>query len=298
MRLITRADMDGLTSAVLITSCEDISEIKLAHPQDITDRRLTVSSEDIIANLPYAPGCGKWFDHHTLTASNALPPDNVDGKYGIAPSAAHLVYQYYLPAHPELVRYKQLVGETDRFDAAQLREDDVLDPQRYVLLAFTLDPRSGLGAFEDYFLLLLRELKERPIEELLEIPEVKARSLRMREQDGRFRELLVEHSHLDGNVVLTDFRAVDAPPVGNRFIVYVLFPAANISLRAQWGPRRERVALTVGHSIFNRTCHTHVGFLMSRYHGGGHRTAGSCLLPVDKADAQIAEIVAAIKQDG
>ena len=40
MRLVTRGDLDGLTCAVLLTSCEDIDEIVLVHPQDITDKKV------------------------------------------------------------------------------------------------------------------------------------------------------------------------------------------------------------------------------------------------------------------
>jgi hypothetical protein len=36
MRFVTRGDMDGLTSAVLITEMEEVDSIWLIHPQDIT----------------------------------------------------------------------------------------------------------------------------------------------------------------------------------------------------------------------------------------------------------------------
>ena len=81
-------------------------------------------------------------------------------------------------------------------------------------------------------------------------------------------------------------------------IVYTLFPQANVSLRVHWGPSREHVAAAVGHSIFNRTSRTNVGELMSRFGGGGHRGAGTCLLPAVTADAQIAQMLAALKKDG
>jgi nanoRNase/pAp phosphatase (c-di-AMP/oligoRNAs hydrolase) len=38
--------------------------------------------------------------------------------------------------------------------------------------------------------------------------------------------------------------------------------------------------------------------LMSRYGGGGHRGAGTCLLPADTAEAAIAELIAIMKKDG
>src|ERR1041384_8205330 len=123
MRLVTRADLDGLTSAVIITLMEPIDEIVLVHPQDITDKKVAIRPDDILANVPYHPGAGMWFDHHWLTASNERPPADFKGKHRIAPSAARLVYEYYIAKHPDdprLLRLEHLVEETDRLDAAQL----------------------------------------------------------------------------------------------------------------------------------------------------------------------------------
>jgi hypothetical protein len=298
MRLVTRGDLDGLTCAVLITSCEPIEEIVLVHPQDITDKRVAIGKSDVLANLPYHPACAKWFDHHLLTDSNEKPPEQFDGGYSLAPSAARVVFEYYLGQHPELRRHERLLWETDRLDSAQLTLDDVLEPKGHILLGFTLDPRTGLGAYQDYFRRLVEELKARSIEEVLALPEVQERVARIREQDARFREATLAHSRLDGNVIVTDFREASPIPVGNRFLVYTLFPAGNVSLRLHWGPNRTHVAAAAGHSIFNRTSRTNVGELMSRYGGGGHRGAGTCLLSADKAPAQIAEIVNRMKQDG
>jgi len=297
MRLVTRADLDGLTSAVLITTCETIVETVLVHPQDITDKKVAIDGNDILANLPYHPNCGKWFDHHLLTESNERPPEDFEGGYALAPSAARVIYDHYVAEHPHLVRFEPLVAETDRLDSAHLNMDDVLDPKGHILLGFTLDPRSGLGAYEDYFRLLADALRTKTIEEVLALPEVVQRVERMREQDSAFRDATSRHSRLDGNVVFTDFRNVESIPAGNRFIVYTLFPRANVSLRVHWGPGRQSVAATVGHSIFNRTCGTNVGELMSRYGGGGHRGAGTCLLPAAEADGKIAEIIERLKRE-
>jgi hypothetical protein len=298
MRLVTRGDLDGLTSAVIITECEKIDEILLVHPQDITDKKVTISGQDVMANLPYHPACGKWFDHHLLTDSNERPPARFEGRYGLAPSAARLVYEYYLPKNPGLQRFEELLAETDRLDAAQLTMEDVLEPRGYILLGLTLDPRTGLGAFQSYFVALVEALKKMGIDEVLQLPEVQQRVARMREQDQSFRELTVSRSKRDGNVIFTDFRGLRPLPVGNRFIVYTLFPEANISLRVHQGPDAEHIAATVGHSIFNRTSRTNVGQLMSRYGGGGHKGAGTCLLSAARAEEQIAELIVAMKKDG
>lgn len=298
MRLVTRGDLDGLTCAVLITSCEAIGEVVLIHPQDITDHRFTVTQDDILANLPFSPACGKWFDHHLLTDNNDFPRDSFEGRYALAPSAARVVYDYYVGSHPGLKKYERLIGETDRLDAALLTMEDVLDPKEYILLGLTLDPRTGLGSWRDYFLKLVEALKTYPIEAVLTLPAVMERTAKLREQDASFRELTRAHSHMDGNVVFTDFRDVRPLPVGNRFLVYTLFPEANVSLRVHWGPNRQGVVAAVGHSIFNRSSRTTVGILMSKYGGGGHKGAGTCLLPADEADAKIAEIIEQLKKDG
>src|SRR5215472_18644460 len=160
MRLVTRGDLDGLTCAVLITACESIDEILLIHPQDITDKKVEITKSDILANLPYHPACGKWFDHHLLTSSNERPPATFDGRYGLAPSAARMVFEYYLPSHPEIQKFEVLLAETDRLDSASLNIDDVLDPKDYILLGYTLDPRTGLEAFQGYFLSLVEHLRK------------------------------------------------------------------------------------------------------------------------------------------
>ncbi len=294
MRLITRGDLDGLACAVIITHHEKISEILLVHPQDISDRKIDVHSNDIIANLPYHPECGLWFDHHLLTSSNRCPEGEFRGRYAQAPSAALLVWEYF----GKDPRFTALVEETNRLDSAQLTEDDVLHPKDYILLGYTVDSRTGLGAFEVYFRQCVEWVKTLPIEEVLEQPMVADRVRRLRDEDRNFRKALLEASRLDGNVVFTDFRSEVLLPIGNRFLVYTLFPQANVSLRVHWGPDREFVVVAVAHSIFNRTCNTAVGELMARYGGGGHQGAGSAPIPTAEAEDKLAEIVAALQAAG
>ena len=128
--------------------------------------------------------------------------------------------------------------------------------------------------------------------------QVRQRIIRMFEQNEEFCWTLVQYSRLNDNVVFTDFRRVAEPPAGNRFLIYNLFPEANVSVRAQWGPGKESVMVNVGHSIFNRTCQTSIGELMSDYGGGGHRGAGSTPLPVMEADPKILEIMDTLRRNG
>ena len=298
MRLVTRPDLDGLTCAVLLSECETIEAVELVHPQDVSERRVSIGAGDVLANVPYHPACGMWFDNHLLTDPKAMPPAGFKGRYGKAPSAARLVYEHYAPTHPGIARHEKLVSETDRLDSAQLTLEDVVSPSGYVLLGFTLDPRTGLGSLREYFDVLLPALRRKPIEAVLELPVVRERATRMRDQDQAFKDAALAHSRLEQNVVLTDFRPLEPIPVGNRFLIFTLFPQASVAVRLQLGPDRERVAVSAGRSILNRGSKANIGVLMSLYGGGGHPGAGACLLPPSTADAQVAEIVGALQRNG
>jgi hypothetical protein len=296
MRLVTRGDLDGVTASVLLTTMEPVEAIELIHPQDITNNRFEIRETDIMANLPYHPKAALWFDHHELTASNLRPPEGYHGRHRIAPSVARVIYEHY--ASEKLRRYEHLVEETDRFDSAHLTREEVLNPQGVALLGFTIDSRTGLGRFKEYFLELVDWLKALPVEEILRKPEVAERVARMRENDLRFLDQLRRHSRKAGNVVITDFRSLEKPPIGNRFLVYTLFPETNVSVRLQWGPGKKSVAATLGHNIFNRTSRSNCGEICSEHGGGGHRGAAACPLDPATAEAQVAGIVARLQREG
>ena len=291
MRLVTRGNLDGLTCAVLIDHADNPDSIELIHPQDITDNKFEILEGDILANVPYHPSCSKWFDHHSATRTYRNPPTQFEGSFAQAPSTARLVYDYYLPDHPRLSLYDALVKETDRYDM-----EDVVDPKGFVMLGFTMDPRTGLGDYREYFLKLVEAFRDDPSEGVLEMPQVRERAARMSEERAKFLDMMRTHSKQVGNVIVTDLREAGKLPVGNRFLVYTLFPDANVSLRIAWGPGKRFVAATVGHSIFNRSCPVHVGELLAKYGGGGHRGAGATPLNPNSAEQLIDELTQKLNQ--
>jgi hypothetical protein len=297
MRLVTRGDLDGLTCAVLLSLNEEIDSISLIHPQDISDGRADIRPGDVIANLPFHPACTMWFDHHLHTATPNVPPEAFRGAFARAPSAARLVYQYY-GGEETMPQLAELVAETDRLDSANLTPDDVLAPQGFIQLGFTIDGRSGLGTFERYFLHLVELLRGgATAAEVLADPSVRKRCELLEGENEQFCQDLRAFSRVDHNVVVTDFRELDHTPIGNRFLVYALFPEVNVSARIHWGPNRSFPMLLLGHSIFRRTCRTNVGELAARYGGGGHTGAGSIPL-MSEPDQQIQMVVGELKANG
>lgn len=296
MRLVTYGTMDGFASAVLITEVEPVESIELIHPQAITDRRFKVQEDDILANVPYRRGCAKWFDHHEATRTYSKPPSDFVGRHAEAPSSARLVYDYYLPKNPQLERFEELIAQTDRFSAADLTVEDVLSPKGYILLAFTLDPRSGLAGHPEYFRTMVERVKELPLNEVLELEEVAKRVEQIAQASEAHLDVMRDHSYEMENVIFTDLRHVGDVPAGNRFLIYTLFPDANVSLRVEWGRERMFLVARAGHSIFNRTCPVHVGALMAKYGGGGQRGTGATPLSPEYADKSIRELIEALQK--
>ncbi len=298
MQLVTRADWDGLICAVLLGKVEKIDGIFFAHPKDVQDGKVKIPKGAVVANLPYHPDCGMWFDHHASEEKQAWAlGDKLKGRFALSRSAARLIYDYY-GGEAKFPEYSELIDVTDRVDSADLTMDDVTRPEGYVLLSYTIDPRSGLRGYQSYFLRMVEMLRTQPLEQIMQDQEVKARCEAILTEDARFRRALLINSRQEDNVVITDFRGLGEVPPGNRFLIYTLFPTANISVRLFDGLGGRTTVVALGHSLFNRTSRTNIGELLSRYGGGGHTGAGTVQFPKAAAEAKIAEIIAQLKADG
>ncbi len=294
MRLITRADLDGLTSAILLQEVESIEEVDFAHPKDVQDGKVQVTSNDILANLPYDERAALWFDHHVSQSDAAWNPA-MKGHFEIAPSAARVISDHY--KSPKFDRYQELLEATDRLDAALLTHEDIVDPKGWILIGYTLDPRSGLGAFKDYFRHLMKLAAEKSVDEILADPLVRKHVEQLKEQEAAFKAHLLESSRVDGNIVITDLRGQKNLPSGNRFLIYDLFPNVNVSMRIADGHGGEFVTIQAGHSILKRDCKTSIGDMMAIYGGGGHQGAGTCQPKLADAERVIGEIIETLKRN-
>lgn len=305
MRLITRSDFDGLACAVLLRDVEQIDSVEFVHPKDVQDGKVKVGRNDILSNLPYVTGAGLWFDHHSSEIVRNEDTVTFRGRFEVAPSAARVIYKHY--GAGRLGKYASLLEAVDKSDAAQLSMEDVTNPTGWMLLSYVMDPRTGLAYHHGYGL-SNRELMMKMIdliaqnpddpEVAVNDPDVQERIVRYFAQEEGFARVMRERSRLEGNVIVTDLRGMGEPPAGNRFLVYTMFPEANIQVRVFDGRKGEFVVCAVGHSIFNRTAKTDVGMLLAHYGGGGHRGAGTCQLPLEEADGKIAEIIGAIRSAG
>jgi len=304
-RLVTRSDFDGLACAVLLNHLDLIDDIQFVHPKDMQDGKVDISSRDITTNLPYVPGVHLAFDHHsseTIRNPGERPEHII---YPDAPSAARVVYEHYGGRNKFPAAFNEMMAAVDKADSAQFSREEVLNPKGWVLLSYLMDARTGLGRFREFrisnyqlMMDLIRYCRDHGIDEIIALPDVKERVDLYFEHAAKAKEQIKRCAAVHANLVVLDLREEETIWATNRFMVYALFPDANISIHVMWGRDRQNIVFATGKSILNRTSKTNVGELMLEYGGGGHEAAGTCQVAGDRAATVLAELVARINADG
>lgn len=297
-RLVTRSDFDGLVCAVLLKELDLIDDIVFVHPKDMQDGLVEITSRDITTNLPYVPEAHLAFDHHhSETIRNEGTADNhiIDGD---APSAARVVYDYYGGAERFPTVSTEMMDAVDKADSAMYELNDIIYPERWALLNFVMDARTGLGRFRDFrisnyqlMMELIEHCRTESINDILELPDVKERTELYMEHDAPFKEQIKRCATQVGKVVILDLRSEDVIFAGNRFMIYALYPDAEVSVHVLWGKQKQNTVFAVGKSIINRDSRHNIGEMMLEYGGGGHRKAGTCQVSHEDAERVLGEIV-------
>lgn len=301
-RLVTRSDFDGLICAVLLKELGMIDDISFVHPKDMQDGIIDITDRDITTNLPYSPKAHLVFDHHqseTLRAEGARPANHIIDPH--APSAARVVYDHFggKATFPEIS--DDIMAAVDKADSAQFSKNDILHPSGWELLNFIMDPRTGLGRFHDFTISnyqLMMEIidycRNHSIQEILALPHVRERTDLYFAHEEKAKAQLIQCTKIYGNLAVLDLRNEDTIWVANRFLLYAIFPQCNISMHVIWGFKKQNTVFAVGASILDRSSKVNIGQLMLRYGGGGHRAAGTCQVPHEKASEVMEELISAL----
>ena len=283
-----------------------VDDYKFVHPKDIQDGIIEVNPNDVLANIPYVPGCGLWFDHH-VSEEKRLEATEIKfkGDSRPAPSAAQVIWDYYGGKDTFSDQLKPLLHAVNKSDAGNLSHDEILEPAGWFLISFIMDPRTGLGRFRDYrisnyqlMLELIQHCRTKTAEEILAISDVQERSQRYQDHREPFKNMLKRCCKFHDNVIVTNLLGEETIYCGNRFVVYALNQEQNIEIRMMWGRNKQNVVFTCGHSILNRTSGTHVGRLMLEYNGGGHEMVGTCQVDVDDYKKVLSELIERMQDDG
>lgn len=304
-RLLTRSDFDGLVCALLLKELEILGEIKFVHPKDMQDGAIEVTSNDILTNLPYVPGCHLCFDHHSSeeTRNEGVSPDNYVLSTS-ADSAARVVYDHYGGAERFPAISEAMMTAVDKADAAKFTADEIKNPQGWALLSFLMDARTGLGRFHDFrvsnyqlMMNLIDCCRDMDIDEILCLPDVRERVELYRKHQQHAVNQIKRCSTVHENLVVLDLRDEETIYATNRFTVYALYPQCDISIHVLWGKQKQNTVFTIGKSILDRSCSTDVGELCLKYGGGGHEAAGTCQVEHEDAIRVQQELIDQINAD-
>lgn len=297
-RLVTRSDMDGLVSAVLLKELDLIDEIKFVHPKDMQDGIIETTENDIVTNLPYVEKAYLIFDHHL---SETVRNESIRENHIInptAPSAARVVYDYYGGEEVFKNIPNEMMVAVDKADSAKFNKEDVLHPAGWELLSFLMDARTGLGRFREFrvsnyqlMMDLIAYCKNHSIEDILNLPDVKERVELYFRYEKDFKAQLERCTKVYGNVLVVDLRNEEIIYPGNRFMIYAMFPDTNISVHVIWGVKQQNTVFAVGKSIFNKSSKINIGDIMLKKGGGGHMAAGTCQMNNETANAELINLI-------
>lgn len=302
MRLLTRSDFDGLACAVFLKEAGVIDHWKFVHPKDLQDGLIEVTQDDCLANVPFVEGCGLWFDHHSSEEERNAYKGKYKGESKYSPTCAHIIYDYY-GGRERFPRYDDLLEAVDKVDSANLTFEEVLHPNDWILLGFIMDPRTGLGRFRNFRIsnyALMEEMinwcSTMNIHEIMAEADVRERIELYWDQTEKFIDMVKQHTTVQNKIIISDLRGVDPIYTGNRFLIYGLYPDANISVWIVNGKGGKGCSAAVGYSIMNRTCTIDVGALMLKYGGGGHRVVGTCQFSDDTMEEKLEQLLSDMKR--
>jgi nanoRNase/pAp phosphatase (c-di-AMP/oligoRNAs hydrolase) len=131
--------------------------------------------------------------------------------------------------------------------------------------------------------------RDHTVEEILALPDVKERVNLYREHEPLFREQILRCARVHADVVVLDLRGEDIIYVGNRFMIYSLFPQCRLSMHVLWGLKQQNTVFAIGKSILNRSSAVDVGALCLSY--GGHAAAGTCQIENSRAEEVKAQLI-------
>lgn len=297
MRLITRSDFDGLACGALLKEAGIIDSWKFAHPKDLQDGLVEVTENDCLANVPFVPGCGLWFDHHSSEHERNELKGQYKGESRITPSCARIIYDYY-GGKERFSHFDEMMVAVDKVDSGNLTIDEIQNPTGWILIGFLMDPRTGLGRWRNFTISnyqlmekLIDACRTMTTEEILDMPDVKERIDVYFEQTENFKKMVQQYTRVEKDVIISDLRGVSPIYSGNRFMIYSMYPEQNISVWIVDGKGGVGCSAAVGYSILNKTSNVNVGSLMLKYGGGGHKAVGTCQFSAENMDEKLPMLI-------
>ncbi len=251
----------------------------------------------IVLDFPYHPGAAIWFDHHPTTFKKEAWKKmfRKDRFHRLDPeylSNCHLTYTalkenfgWRPPAHfRDLVKWLDVIDGARFASAAQtiMLKEPALQVMAYV--DGTEDDRPATEAF-------VTLLAEEPLDEIAKMPAVRRMAKIAQKENLKGLAYYRKHLKTMGDVTLIDLTATTISSL--RFAPYYLHPTVLYGVRITKKGRFYHMGVGANPWIKGaarkKHADVHIGELMRKFGGGGHKNAGACEIS-SKKDALAAAV--------
>lgn len=298
-RLVTKCDIDGMTTGILLKELDLVGEVLFCHPRDVETGSVPITGNDITAGLPCRETAYLAFDHYQSAAAAKRGGGTVIVDTRMR-STSRVVYNHFGPHRFSRIS-RELLKVVDRSISADVTLDDILYPSGWMLLSHLIDQRTGLDR-HTHFSLSTAELIEALMDwcrdctvwEVLSLPLLEERNGCYFACAEAYKSQILRCATMHKNLVVVDLRNEDTVYPGNRFMIYALFPECNVSLQVMRS-RPGRTSVVAGKSFLDRSLTVDIGRVMKENGGNGHRNAGTCDVDNDRADAVVGNLITALR---
>ncbi len=292
-KIVTHNDFDGIVSASLCAWVLKIERVIFTGPLTITKSQITITEKDVVCDLPFPLQCGLWFDHHEGNVQELeyrrIDPKSIPGRFDLKPSCSRVVYEYFserieLPSY-----FLPAVEEADIIDSFSFSSiEDWRKETPGKVIDLTL--KAAFQSAEEqasYMRNLVRELRDRSIEEVCNLSFVQKRLKQYREEEGQMLRIIRDSSFFleqdkQREVIVIDLTRYRRRPHLIKSLAILVYPVAQGVLEVynltDQGVKSNHLGLSMSLSInANRGAHTkNIGEIMRSLNiGDGHPGAAA-----------------------
>lgn len=237
-RIITHNDFDGVVSAALCSAAYRCDRFVFTGPNAIARAEISITTDDVVCDLPYPLECGLWFDHHPgnreAVRLRKIDPDTIPGRFDEQPSCARVIFMFCNERGEALAdHFAETVAEADTIDSFDYRSvEEWREETPGKLVDMSLKAYSATPREQTKFLEHLTELvRDRSLAAVLDDPAVAARLVRYREEERRMIEFVERHVSFlpqdrDRELIVLDFTPHKRRPRVIRNLAYLVHPRA------------------------------------------------------------------------
>jgi len=306
-RIITHNDFDGIVSAALCSYALKVNYIFFTGPVAITRNSVSISTEDVVCDLPYPLECGMWFDHHEGNLEDLkyrhIDPETIPGRFAIKDSCARVIYEFFSLKVKFPSYIKETVEQTDIIDGFKYNSVDEwreMTPGKLVDATLKI-PYDSPKKKNLYMKELVFWIRNNPLEKIVNYRPIREKLKIYEQEEKRMLDLIQKDSYfhekdLDKEIVILDFTHHNRKPQVIKNLAFIHYPNSLAVLEVynlfEQGKKSTNLGFSISLSV-NMNCKSHsknLGEIMRTLNiGDGHPGAAAGVVRAKSKKEMIAK---------